>query len=76
MHPELVVALFRQLPLGDMEPARVLLDLIEVLTRTHATMDNDDWEVIATAGALLWRGEMGEVEAGADFEMLMRRLRK
>lgn len=76
MHPELVIALFRQMPLGDIEPAQALLDLIELLTRTHATMDNDDWEVIATAGAMLWRAEMGEVEAEATFEMLMRRLRK
>jgi hypothetical protein len=76
MSPELVIALFRRMPLGDIETAQALLGLIEVLTRTHATMDNDDWEVIATAGALLWRAEMGEVEADATFEMLMRRLRK
>jgi hypothetical protein len=76
MTPELVIALFRQMPLGDIEPPQALLELIELLTRTHATMDNDDWEVIATAGALLWRAEMGEVEAEATCEMLMRRMRK
>jgi hypothetical protein len=76
MHPELVIALFRKMPLGGIEAAQALLELIELLTRTHATMDNDDWEVIATAGALLWRAEMGGVEAEATYEMLMRRLRK
>jgi hypothetical protein len=76
MHPELVIALFRRMPVDDIAPAQVLLDLIEMLARTHATMDNDDWEAIATAGAFLWRAEMGEVEAEADFEMLMRRLQK
>jgi hypothetical protein len=77
MSPELVVALFRSFAQDDeLQPAQALLDLIEVLARTHATMDNDDWEVIATAGALLWRAEMGEIEAEATFEMLMRRLRK
>lgn len=73
----MVLALMRSMAReDDLEPAQALLDLLEVLARTHATMDNDDWEKIAIVGALLWRAEMQGVEAQGEFEMLMRRVRK
>jgi hypothetical protein len=77
MNRELVLALMRSMAKDDeLEPAQALLDLIELLARTHETMDNDDWEKIAVVGGLLWRAEMGDVEAQGEFEMLMRRVRK
>jgi hypothetical protein len=76
MTPELAIAVLRSMAQEDeLEPADALLDLIRLLARTHETMDNDDWEVIATAGGLLWRAEMGEVESEAQFAALMRRLK-
>jgi hypothetical protein len=76
MEREFVLAVMRSIARRDeATPAEAILDLIELLARTHATMDNEDWEVIATAGGLLWRAEMGEVESAGQFEMLMRRLR-
>jgi len=60
----------------ELEVAQALLDLMELLARTHETMDNDDWERIAAVGALLWRAEMGGVESQGEFEMLMRRMRR
>lgn len=77
MDNELVLAVLRTFSKDEtLQPAEALFDLIELLARTHATMDNDDWEVLAIVGALLWRAEMGGVEAGAEFETLMKRLRK
>jgi len=77
MTRELVLALMRSMAKDDsLEPAQALLDLMELLARTHETMDNDDWEKIAAVGALLWRAEMGDVESQGEFEMLMRRVRK
>jgi hypothetical protein len=77
MTPELVLALMRSFAKDEsLAPAQSLLDLMELLSRTHATMDNDDWEKIATVGGLLWRAEMGDIEAQGEFEMLMRRMRK
>jgi hypothetical protein len=77
MTREMALALMRSMSRDDdLEPAQALLDLLEVLARTHETMDNDDWEKIAIVGALLWRTEMGDIEAQGEFEMLMRRVRK
>lgn len=77
MDKELVLAVLRNFARDDsLQPAEALFDLIELLARTHKTMDNDDWEIIAIVGGLLWRAEMGGTEAEGEFEMLMRRLRK
>ncbi|WP_234775207.1 hypothetical protein [Paraburkholderia tropica] len=77
MNRDLVLAVLRTFASdGELQAPQALLDLIDLLARTHSTMDNDDWEVIATVGGLLWRAEMGGVEAEAHFELLMRRLRK
>lgn len=77
MNNELVLAVLRTFARDDsLQPAEALFDLIELLARTHRTMDNEDWEVIAIVGALLWRAEMGGTEAEGEFEMLMKRLRK
>lgn len=77
MTREMVLALMRSMAKDDeLQPAQALLDLMEVLARTHETMDNDDWEKIAIIGGLLWRAEMDDVEAQGEFEMLMRRMRK
>ncbi|WP_028226777.1 hypothetical protein [Paraburkholderia ferrariae] len=77
MTPELTLAVLRSLAKDDsLRPLQALLDLVHMLARTHESMDNYDWEVVATAGALLWRTEMRSIEAQAEFEMLMQRLRK
>lgn len=77
MTREMVLALMRSMAKDDeLQPAQALLDLMEVLARTHETMDNDDWEKIAIIGGLLWRAEMDDVEAQGEFEMLMRRMQK
>lgn len=77
MTRELVLALMRSMARDDeLGVAQALLDLMELLARIHATMDNDDWEKIAIVGGLLWRAEMQGVEAQGEFEMLMRRMRK
>lgn len=78
MTPELVLALIRNFARDEtLEAPSALLDLFELLTRTHAEMDNDDWEVIAIAGGLLWRATMGDVEVTADaYLALIGRLRK
>jgi len=77
MARELVLALMRSMAKDDeLEVAQALLDLLDVLARIHAELDNDDWEKIAIVGGLLWRAEMGGVEARGEFEILMRRMRK
>lgn len=77
MTPELVLAVVRSLSKDDsLRPIEVLLDLIRLLARMHESMDNDDWEMVATGGAVLWRTEIRSIEAQAEFEMLMRRIRR
>ncbi|CAB3972318.1 MULTISPECIES: hypothetical protein [Burkholderia] len=78
MVPEIVLAVIRSFANDEtIDPPAAVLDLIHVLARSHATMDNDDWEVIAVAGGVLWRATMGDVEATADsYAALMRRLGK
>lgn len=50
----MVLALMRSMAGDeDLGPAQALLALLEVLARTHETMDNDDWEKIAIVGGLL-----------------------
>jgi hypothetical protein len=79
MSEELVFQVFRQFAARadvDLSPAEALLALAEMLARTHATMDNDDWETIAYVGGLLWKAEMGEAESEAQMVELLRRARR
>ena len=64
MSPDVVLTMLRSTAyLRDVKPEQALLDLIELLARTHGTMDSYDWEVIATAGALLWGATMEGTDA-------------
>jgi hypothetical protein len=70
MSPDVVLTMLRSTAyLRDDTPEQALLDLIGLLARTHETMDSYDWEVIATAGALLWGATMerSDAEGGLKF---------
>lgn len=70
MSPDVVLTMLRSTAyLRDVTPEQALLDLIGLLARTHETMDGYDWEVIATAGALLWGATMerSDAEGGLKF---------
>jgi hypothetical protein len=73
MQPAHVVALMRAIAQeGGLDTGQALLGLIDVLARTHATMDTGDWETIAAVGGILWRVEMEGVESAGEFESLRR----
>ena len=75
MTPALVLALFRTMIENyELEAPQALLDLVRLLARSHATMDNGDWETIAMVGALAWRAEMKHMETLGQFQALMNRL--
>lgn len=64
MGPDIVLTMLRSTAyLQDVTPEQALRDLIALLARTHGTMDSYDWEVIATAGALLWGATMERPDA-------------
>lgn len=70
MSPDVVLTMLRSTAyVRDVTPEQALLDLIGLLARTHEAMDSYDWEVIATAGALLWGATMerSDAEGGLKF---------
>lgn len=78
MTPQLVLAAFRSLiHSGDLQPSVTMLDLVDLLSRTHGTLDDEDWDVIAAAGACMWQSQhVGEADSEAAFNQLMGRLRR
>lgn len=75
----LIMFLLKKMSMEDhynRDPSQAVILLADFLARTRDVIADEDWEMIARVGALLWKMEGDEIEASHMVTDLMDKIRR